>query len=187
MKNQCQEKGAPLPRDVVEQMMLRNDVEDGSTRDLLRMVETHAMEHTGAAIMAGRIEALKPERRHHLQLVLRHGAEGIAAVVGAAGRLFRVPVAAQVRGHDRELARQTRCDLVPGQVREGVAVQQQQRRSLAPVHRENARAAGLDLGASEAFEHRLTLHRDRPQCLGRDHNEFRVASGFPTEALVGDD
>ena len=66
-------------------------------------------------------------------------------------------------------------------------MQQQQRRSLAPVHRDDARATGLDLGAGEAFEHRLTLHRDRPQCLGRQDDEFRVAAGFPTEALVGND
>src|SRR5262245_58030637 len=119
-------EGAPLPRDVIEQMMLRNDVEDGSARNFLRMVETHAVKHAGAAIMTGGIEALKPERRHHLQLVLRHGAEGIAAMVPAAGWLFRIPVAAQIRGHHRELARQARSDIVPGEMREGIAVQQQQ-------------------------------------------------------------
>src|SRR5205807_362467 len=42
-------ESAPLPRHVVEQMMLRNDVENGGARDLLRMVEAHAMEHARAA------------------------------------------------------------------------------------------------------------------------------------------
>ena len=135
--------------------MLRDDVEDGGARDLVRMVEAHAVQHAGAAVVAGGVEAIEPERRHHLDLVLRHGAERVAAVILAARRLFRIAVAAQVGGDHGELARQPRRDLVPGHVRERIAVHEQQRRSLAAVHRDDARAAGLDLGAGEAFEHRL--------------------------------
>src|SRR5499427_8457009 len=156
-------EGAPLARHVVEQMMLRDDVEDGRARDLLRMIEAHAVEHAGAAIMAGGVEALETERRHHLDLVLRHGAERIAAVILAARRLFRIPVAAQVGGDHGEFARQPRRDFVPGQVREWIAVQQQQRGSVAAAHRDDARAAGLDFAAGEAFEHprhiQLRAHR----------------------------
>ncbi len=94
--------------------MLRDDVEDGRARNLLRMVEAHAVEHARAAVMAGGVETLETERRHHLDLVLRHGAERIAAVILAARRLFRIPVAAQVGGDHGEFARQTRRDLVPG-------------------------------------------------------------------------
>ena len=117
-------ESAPLPRHVVEQMMLRNDVENGGARDLLRMVEAHAMEHARAAIMAGGVEALEAERGHHLDLVLRHGAERIAAMVRPPRRLFRISVATQVGGDNGEFARQARRDLVPGEVRERIAVHQ---------------------------------------------------------------
>jgi len=153
-------ESAPLPRHVVEQMMLRNDVENGGTRDLFRMVEAHAVEHAGAAIMAGGVEALEPQRGHHLELILRHGAERIAAVVCPARRLFRISIAAQVGGDNGELACQARRDFVPGQVREWVAVHQEQWRPLAATHGHDARAAGLDLGADEPLEHRPTIGRD---------------------------
>src|SRR5262249_56349993 len=122
---------APLPRHVVEQMMLGNDVENGGTRDLFRMIEAHAVEHAGAAIMAGGVEALEPERGHHLALVLRHGAERIAAMVRPARRLFRISIAAQVSGDKGEFACQARRDFVPRKMREWIAMQQEQRRSLA--------------------------------------------------------
>ena len=41
------------------------------------MVEAHAVQDAGAAIVPGDAEALEAERRHHLDLVLRHGAERI--------------------------------------------------------------------------------------------------------------
>ena len=93
------------------------------------------------------------ERRHDLDLVLRHGAKGVAAVIFAAGRLFRIAVSAQIGRDDGEFLRQPRRDLVPGQVREWVAVHEQKRRPFAAMHRHDARAAGLYLGAGEAFEH----------------------------------
>src|SRR5262249_57830847 len=85
-------ESAPLPRHVVEQMMLGNDVENGGTRDLFRMIEAHAVEHAGAAIMAGGIEALEPERGHHLELVLPHGAERIAPMVRPSSPRFRTSI-----------------------------------------------------------------------------------------------
>ena len=71
--------------------MLRDDVEDRRARHLVRMVEAHAVQHARAAVVAGGVEARKAERRHHLDLVLRHGAERIAGMVVAAGRLFESP------------------------------------------------------------------------------------------------
>src|SRR6202008_889048 len=57
-----------------------------------------------------------------------------------------------------EILRQPWRELVPRQVRERIAVHQEQRRTLAAVHRDDARAAGLDLGAGEAFEHLRSRH-----------------------------
>src|SRR5262249_40068883 len=122
-----------------------------------------------AAIMAGGVEALEPERGHHLDLVLRHGAERIPAVIRAARRLFRIPVAAQVGGDHGEFARQARRDLVPGQVRERIPVQQQERRSVAAADRDDARAAGLDFGAGEAFEHPMHVLLRPHRAGGADH------------------
>ena len=142
-------EGAPLPRHVVEQMMLRDDVEDGGARNLVRMVETHAVKHARAAIVTGSIEAIETECRHDFDLVLRHGTERVAAVVRAARRLFRIAVAAQIGGHHRELAREPRRHLVPGHVRERIAVHEQKRRPLAAVHRHDTRAAGLDFACGK--------------------------------------
>jgi hypothetical protein len=169
-------KRAPLARDVVEQVVLRDDVEDGGAGHLGRVVEAHAMEHARAAVMAGSVEALEAQRRHHLDLILRHGAEGVGAVVLSAGRLLRIPVAAQIRGDHGELAGQSRRHLMPGDVRERIAVHEQQRRSLAAMHRHDARAAGLDLGASEAFEHHLdALLRSLPE-----NDQARDGAACPT-------
>ena len=143
--------------------MLRDDVEDRGARHLVGMVEAHAVQHARAAVVAGGIEAREAERRHHLDLVLRHGAERIAGVVLAARRLLGIAVAAQVGGHHGELLGQPRRDLVPGQVRERIAVHQQHRRPLAAVHRDDAGAGGLDLGAGEAFEHAT------PKCVASTH------------------
>ena len=93
--------------------MLRDNVQDGSARDLVRMVEAHAMEHARAAVMAGGVEALETERRHHFDLVLRHGAERVAAMILASGRLFRISVAAQIRSHHGELVSEPRRHLMP--------------------------------------------------------------------------
>src|SRR5262249_18257848 len=49
---------------------------------------------------------------------------------------------------------EARRDAVPGDMGLRVAVQQQQRRSLAAMAQMNARARRLDLGPLEAFEHR---------------------------------
>ena len=68
-------KRRPLLVDVVVQVMLRNDVEDRRARDLFRMIEAHAMQHAGAAIMPGRVEFVETKRSHHLNLILRHGAK----------------------------------------------------------------------------------------------------------------
>ena len=71
--------------------MLRDDVEDRRARDFLRMIETHAVQNARAAVMTRREKLLEAERRHHLHLVLRHGAERIAGMVVAARRLSESP------------------------------------------------------------------------------------------------
>ena len=106
-----------------------------------------------AAVVPSGVEFVEAERGHHLDLILRHRAKRIILVVLAAWRLLGIAVAAQIRAHHGEFFRQCRCDLQPRQMRERVAVHQQHRWSLAAVDGHDARAAGLDLGAGEAFHH----------------------------------
>ena len=75
LKNQCQENVAHCLLMLIVQMVLRNDVEDRRASDLLRMIDAHAMQNAGATIVAGGVEFVEAERRHHLDLVLRHGPE----------------------------------------------------------------------------------------------------------------
>ena len=77
------------------------------------MIEAHAVQHAGAAIVAGGIEPLVAERGHHLDLVRRHGAERIIGMVVAARGLFGIAVAAQIGGDHGEFLRQPRREFVP--------------------------------------------------------------------------
>ena len=114
------------------------------------------MQHPDAAIVTGRVKPRVTKRGHYLDLILRHGAERIVRMVGAARQLLGIAIAAQIRRHHREFFGKPRRKFVPGQMAERIAVQQQERRSLAAVHRHDARAAGCDLGAGEVFEHFLS-------------------------------
>ena len=142
---------------MIEHVMLRNDVEDGGAQHLVGMIEAHAVQHAGAAVVAGGEEFVVAERRHHLDLVLRHGAERIVFVVVAARRLFGIAVAAQVGGDHGEVLGQPRREFLPRQMAERIAVHEQKRRPAAAMHGDDARAGGFDLGAGKAFEEHLSL------------------------------
>src|SRR5262249_26507686 len=144
----------PGARHMIEQMVLRDYVEDGGTQHRIGMVEAHAMEHARAAIVAGGIKAPKTERGHDFNLILPHGTEGIVAVILAARRLFRIPVTTQVGRDHGEFLRESRSDFRPGQMREWIAMHEQNRRPTATDERDNPRAARLYLTAGEALEER---------------------------------
>ena len=133
--------------------MLRDDVQNGRAHHAFGMIEAHPVKHARTAVMAGCIKALVAKRRHDLDLILRHGAKGVAAVIVTARWLFGIAVAAQISGHHRELSRQSRRDLVPGQVGEWIAVHEQERRSSPAMHGQDACAACRYLRPAEAFEH----------------------------------
>ena len=135
---------------MIEQVVLRDDVVDRGAQHLVGMVEAHAMHDARAAVVPGREELVEAERRHHLDVILRHRAERIVRVIRLARRLLRVAVAAEIRRHHGELPREPRRELVPGEVRERVAVQEQQRRALAAMRHNDTRPGGLDLRAGEA-------------------------------------
>ena len=108
-----------------------------------------------AAVVAGHAELLEAEMLHHFDLVLRHAAERIIAVIFAPARFSAVAVAAQIGRDHGEILREPRRDEMPVRVRERVAVNQQYRRPAAAVTQIDFdfRVARLNLNILEAFEH----------------------------------
>ena len=94
-----------------------------------------------ASVMTGGEKCVEAKGLHDLDLVLRHGAERIAGMVGTARRLFAVAVAAQIGGDHGELFRQRRRDRMPRQMIERIAVHQQERRPAAAGDGDDAGAA----------------------------------------------
>ena len=126
-----------------------------SSEHALGVIQRHPVASARPAIVSGHQEALEAELLHHLDLVLGHAAERVVAVVGESARLAAVTVAAQVRRDDRELGRQPRRDEAPVDVRQWIAVQQEQRRPAAAHHAMNRhpRIAGGQIEAPKALVH----------------------------------
>ena len=94
--------------------MLRDNVKNRGADNLAWMIKAHAMQNARATIVPGGIEAIMPERGHDLDLILRHGAEGIVRMIGAARRLLGIAVPAQIGRHHRKLFGKPRREFVPG-------------------------------------------------------------------------
>jgi len=120
-----------------------------------RVVERHPVAGPGAPIVAGHHEALEAELLHDVDLVLGHAPERVVAVIGQAARLTAVAVATQVRSHDREALGQPGRDQPPVDVRERVAVEQEQRRPSASDHAVDGDAgiARVEIEPPEAVVH----------------------------------
>jgi hypothetical protein len=69
-------------------------------------------------------EALEAQRRHDVDLVLRHLALRVRAVLVIRGRTTAVPVPAEIRADDREASSERGRDPVPARVRLRIAVEQ---------------------------------------------------------------
>ena len=135
-------------------MVVGQDVDQRRALDPIGMVEAHARGRAGAAVVPGDEELAITELLHDLHLVLRHRPERIidvvlATVVGP----DTVAIAAQVRGDDVEALGQARGDLVPRDMGQRIAVQQQQRRSVAAVPQMDSRAARRNFRPGEPLEH----------------------------------
>ncbi|WP_256730357.1 hypothetical protein [Pseudomonas sp. ANT_H12B] len=71
-------------------------------------------------------------------------------------RFGAVAIAAQVGADHGEILGQARCDLVPGQVINRIAVHQQQGRTLATHDGDDLGSAGLGDGFGEILEHSVS-------------------------------
>ncbi len=141
-------------------MVQRQDVHHRELQRLVRMIERQAVRGARAAVMAGDEKLFEAEMRHDVDLVLRHAAERVIAVVVFAARLGAVAVAAQIGRDDRKLLRQPVGIAVPAHVRQRVAVQQKQRRSVSAMPQIDLhfRIAGLNLDMLEILEHDALLY-----------------------------
>ena len=102
-----------------------------------------------AAIMRDDIEAVEAQHGHHRDLIGRHRALRIIRVRGIARQFFAVAITAQVGRDDREAFRKLGHNLVPGQMRLRVAVEQQQRRSRTADRGADAHAVRIDVPPAE--------------------------------------
>ena len=127
------------------------------------MIERQAMRGARAAVVAGDEKLFESEMRHDVDLVLRHAAERVIAVVVFAARLGTVAVAAQIGRDDGKLLRQPVRVAVPAHVRQRVAVQEEQRRSAAAMAQIDLHfgIAGLNLDMLEILEHDVLLYAMR--------------------------
>ena len=127
------------------------------------MIERQAVRSARAAVMAGDEKLFEPQMRHDVDLVLRHAAERVIAVVVFAAGLGTVAVAAKIGRHDRKLLRQPVRVAVPAHVRQRVAVQKKQRRSASAMTQIDFhfRIAGLNLDMLEILEHDVLLYAMR--------------------------
>jgi len=120
------------------------------------VIDAHAGSGAGAAVVPSDEELAVAEPLHHLDLILRHRAEGIVDIVFAAVfGAYAVAITSEVGGDHMKILGQPRRDLVPGDMRHRVAVQQQQWRAIAAVAKMDSRTVGLDFRLDEPFEHPL--------------------------------
>ena len=140
----------------------RADVEHGEFFDLLRMVQREAVGDAGAAVMADQMKFLVAQRLHQLDLVQRQGALGIVTVIGQAGGLGRIAIAAQVCRYHGVMSSQARRDPVPDAVRLRITVQQQHGGTAAAAYEVDAGAAHCDLPVFESRKKRVHARNSFP-------------------------
>jgi hypothetical protein len=134
-------------------MVVRRDIDEGGALHLVRMVEAHPVRGARAPVMAGNVERVIPQRRHDLDLVLRHRPKRVVDMIFARFRRRTIAVPAQVGRHHVIARGQPVRDLVPGHMRQRIAVQQQQGRSIAAMDEPYPRAARVQITGFESLEH----------------------------------
>src|SRR3984893_18061408 len=174
----------PFLRGVGPDVVVGQNVDQRSALHPVGMVEAHAGGGAGASVMPGDKEFAIAERLHNLDLVLCHRPERIvdvvfAAIIGADA----VAVAAQIGGDDVKPFGETAGELVPGDMGQRIAVQQQQRRAVATVPQMDAGAAGGDLRPRKPYEHSALPTVRRPRNLPQRWVHVRLNSP-PAAATV---
>jgi hypothetical protein len=110
------------------------------------MIESHAIGATSAAVMPYYGKFLKAKMSHKSNLVQSHDAFRVWHVIGRGGRFAALSIAAQVCSDDREIPGKRRRDMVPHDMRLGMSMQEQERRSITPVPHAERCIAGINHG-----------------------------------------
>src|SRR5438093_161668 len=162
----------PLARGVAPHVARRENVEQGDLAHAVGMVQRQPMRGARSAVVPRKKEAVMAERGHHVDLIARHGAKRVMAMIGAAvDGADAVAVPAQIGGYDVEFCRQPAGDLVPAGMRLRVAMEQQQRRARTSVPQEDVGPVGPDPPGFETIE-QAAVWRERPR-----HGTRRSALG----------
>jgi hypothetical protein len=150
-----------IPRDVD-----REHVEDREAVYALRMVQRRAIGHATPAIVPSEVKALKSEAFHDVDHVIGHASLRVGRVIDIRGWAAALPVATQVRAHNREVARERRRDLTPHQMRLREAVKQQHRRPSATMAHEDPRVSRIHDGSLESVQRQPPERFTSPSSLG---------------------
>ena len=111
------------------EVVRRHDVEHAGVRDLVGVIERHAMRDASAAIVADDGKLVEAEVLHHFDLVERHRALRVVGVVLAIRRLAAVAVSTQVGNNHGSCRGELRRDEPPRDMGLRRTVQQQDRRT----------------------------------------------------------
>src|SRR5260370_1329201 len=80
-------------------LISRHNVENGKLGDAVDVIESHAMGDAAPAIVSHERKFAKSQMLHDFDLILSHGAFGIAVMIRAARRLAAIAVSTKVRDH----------------------------------------------------------------------------------------
>ncbi len=134
--------------------MVGQDIDQRCALHPIGVIEAHAGGCAGAAIVPGDKEFAVAELLHNLDLVLRHRTERIVDIVfTAVFGAYAVAVTPEIGGDHIKILGQPRRNLVPGDMGQRIAVQQQQRRAVAAVPQMDSRAVRRNFRPGEPLEH----------------------------------
>jgi len=132
------------------EIVRRHDVQHGEMRDLVGVIERHAVSHAPAAVVPDNRKPIEAVVLHDFDHVERHRPLRVVGVVVAVGRFAAVTVATEV-GHDhRVVLGELGRDDVPGHVGLRRAVDEQQRRAVATAYHVDGGARRLNLVVFES-------------------------------------
>lgn len=122
------------------------------------MIQCQAQCDIAASIMSQQSEALMAQAAHDRQHVLGDRTFAMCRMICGRRRTSRTSISTAVGAHDGlSGTNQNRRDSVPGRGRSRMAVQKNNRRSVAAVTHENLSARSVDERFSESFEHHISL------------------------------
>lgn len=151
------------PRVTTGQGLTDRDVaKDRDPIDRVRVIEGQPLDDVTATVVSDSMEALMSQQRHELNPVLGHRPLAGLRVVRQVGGRRGLAVAPKVRAHDPIAgAREGGSDPVPGGVRPGMAMDQQNRGAAPAVPNAEPDLADVDVVGQEIVKHAVTLALSR--------------------------